>query len=248
MEWTAEVVVVTLAVTLGYFVKGVTGMGGPLLAIPIIAATTSVEHAVVVVSLANLASNGYLVWEHRKAAAGIRWFLVPLIVTGTVGTIIGSWLLTELDDRILSLVLAAVITVYILRFLTTPQVALSAGLGRRLAAPVGLAGGLMTGGTGTGGPLFATYLHALRLSRAGFVFTMSLLFQIFGPIQIVVLASLGSFTRERTIQALLAIVPVLVAAPLGAVLARRLPHKWFERAVLVLLALSAIRLVTDAVM
>jgi uncharacterized protein len=247
MEW-SEVVLVTVAVTLGYFVKGVTGMGGPLVAIPIIATSTSVEHAVVVVSMANLVANGFLVWEHRTAAAGIRWFLVPLVVAGTVGTVAGSWLLTELDDRVLSLALAAVISAYIIRFLTTADVHLSAGLGRRLAAPVGLAGGLMTGGTGTGGPLYATYLHALRLPRAAFVFTISLLFLIFGPIQMVVLASLGSFTQERTLQAVVAIVPALVAAPVGAVLARRLPQRWFQRAVLAILALSAIRLVVDALM
>lgn len=231
------------AVTVAYFVKGMAGMGGPLLAIPVIAAVTSVEHAVVVVSFANLAANGYLVWEHRKSAEGLVWFLVPLVVTGIFGTIIGSWLLTELDDRILSLALAVIIALYIARFLVKPDLELPPQLGRRLAAPIGLAGGVMTGGTGSGGPLFAVYLHALRLERTAFVFAVSLLFTVLGPIQMIVLASLGRFTRERTIQALVAVIPVLAAAPAGAVLARRLPQRWFEVMVLVLLALAALRLV-----
>lgn len=244
---TVELAVVLIAVTLGYFVKGVTGMGGPLLSIPIIAVTTSVEHAVVVVSFANLVANGYLIWEHRSSARGHAWLLVPLIATGAAGTVFGSWLLTELDDRILSFVLAAVIAAYILRFLTRPDFELNRRVGRRLAIPVGLAGGVLTGGTGSGGPLYATFLHALRIDKAAFVFTMSLLFQIFGPIQIGVLVSLGSFTPDRTRQALIAIIPVVVAAPLGAALSRRLPQRVFELAVLALLALAALRLVMTAV-
>lgn len=235
--------VVLLAVSIAYFVKSVTGMGGPLLAIPIIAASTSVEYAVVVVSFANLLTNGALVWEHRGSAGGIRWVLVPLVITGTIGTVFGSWLLTELDDRILSWVLACIIVAYIVRFLTEPQFELPESTGRRLAAPVGLAGGLMTGGTGSGGPLFATFLHALRIHRTAFVYAMSLLFLIFGPIQMIVLASLGSFTPERVRLGLLALVPLLIVVPLGVRVSRRLPQKLFEWIVLGLLAFSALRLV-----
>lgn len=227
----------------GYLVKGVTGMGGPLLAIPLIASVTSVEHAVVVVSFVNVLANGSLVWEHRRSAGGLGWLLVPLLGAGTAGTVFGTWLLTELDDRILSWVLAGVVTAYIVRFLTRPQFRLPESLGRRLAAPVGLAGGVLTGGTGSGGPLYATYLHALRLDRSVFIFTISLIFQILGPIQMVVLASLGSYTEIRVQQALLAILPLLVVFPLGVALSRRMPQKVFEYAVLILLGVSAVRLV-----
>ena len=243
---TEHLVLVLVAVAIGYLVKSVTGMGGPLVAIPIIAASTSVEHAVVVVSFANLVANGYLVWEYRRAWNESRWLLVPLLAAGAVGTIVGSWLLTELDDRILSLVLALIVVAYIARYLTAPDFQLSHPAGRRLAAPVGLAGGLMTGGTGSGGPLYATFLHALRLDRPTFVFTMSLLFQIFGPIQMVVLAALGSYTQPRVVQGLAALAPLAVVMPLGVFLSRRLRQRAFELAVLALLGFSALRLVLNA--
>ncbi|MFP3913267.1 MAG: sulfite exporter TauE/SafE family protein [Actinomycetota bacterium] len=231
------------AVAVGFLVKGVAGMGGPLLAIPLIATVTSVEHAVVVVSFANLLANAWLVWEHRRSARGLRWLLLPLLLAGTAGTIFGSWLLTELDDRILSWVLAGIIAAYILRFLTRPQFRIDESVGRRLAAPVGLAGGVLTGGTGSGGPLYATYLHALRLDRSVFIFSISTTFLILGPIQMGVLASLGSYTAIRIEQALLAVLPLLVVFPLGVAVSRRMPQKVFEYAVLALLALSAVRLV-----
>lgn len=235
--------VVILAISVAYFVKSVTGMGGPLLAIPIIAASTSVEYAVVVVSFANLLTNGYLVWEHRSAASRVKWIVIPLVVTGGISTVLGSWLLTEIDDQILSYVLAAVVFVYIVRFLVKPDFELSPVAGRRLVAPVGFAGGLLTGGTGSGGPVFATYLHALRLDRRGFIFSMSVLFQILNPIQMVVLFSLGSFTAARVELGVWALLPLLIVVPLGTVVSRRLPQRVFEMAVLVLLAFSAFRLV-----
>lgn len=238
----SEVLLVLAAVAIAFLVKSVTGMGGPLLAIPIIAASTSVEHAVVVVSFANLVTNGYLVWEHRKTWNESRRLLVPLVSSGAIGTIAGSWLLTELDDRILSLVLALVVVAYIVRSVTSPDFELALGLGKRLAGPVGLIGGVMTGGTGSGGPLYATFLHALRLDRETFIFTMSLLFLIFGPIQMIVLATLGSFTQPRILQGLAALIPLTVVIPLGVVLSRRLRQRAFELAVLALLAFSAVRL------
>lgn len=214
-----------------------------MLSTPLIAAATSVEHAVVVVSFANLLSNGWLVWENRRSAAGLRWLLVPLLSAGAAGTIFGTWLLTELDDRILSWALAGVVAAYIIRFLTRPDYHLEAGTARRLTLPVGLAGGVLTGGTSIGGPLFATYLHGLRLDRSRFVFVTGTIFGVLSPIQLVVLASLGSFTPTRLSQAALTIIPVLVVLPLGMAVARRIPQRVFEYAVLVLLAYSAVQLV-----
>jgi uncharacterized protein len=214
-----------------------------MLSTPLIAAATSVEHAVVVVSFVNLLSNMALAWENRRSAQGLKWLLVPLLSAGAAGTIFGTWLLTELDDRILSWVLAGVVAAYIIRFLARPDYKLSDETARGLTIPVGLAGGVLTGGTSIGGPLFATYLHGLRLERSRFVFVTATIFGVLSPIQLVVLASLGSFTPTRLSQAFIVILPVLVVLPLGMVLARRIPQRVFEYVVLVLLAYSAVQLV-----
>lgn len=242
----AEVAFVLAAIAFAYFVKGVVGMGGPLLAIPVIASVTNVEHAVVVLSIANLVSNGWLLWEHRSGAAGTGFVMVPFLAVGTVATIAGTWLLTEIDDRILSVVVALVIAGYILRFLTDSEFGLDRELARRWAAPMGMVGGVLIGATGIGGPLIATYFHSIRMSRASFVLVMSLTFQIFGLIQIGTLVSLGAFTPERTLQAVLAILPVLAMTPIGIRLGRRVKQRAFELMVLALLAFAAIRLVMSA--
>ncbi len=241
-----ETVLVVLVIAVAYSVKGVAGMGGPLLAVPVIASITSVEHAVVVLSLGNLVANGTLLWEHRAGAKGTGFVMIPFLVVGTAATIAGTWLLTEVDDRILSVVIALVIVGYIWRYLADPHFSLQRDTARWMAAPMGLVGGGLLGATGTAGPLIATYLHAVRLGRSSFVHMMSLTFQVFGLIQLVTLIVLGAFTPERTEQALWAIIPITVMTAVGIRIGRRLNQRAFELVVLALLGFAAGRLVLSA--
>ena len=243
---TTEFVLVLLLIAFAYTVKGVAGMGGPLLAVPFIAAFTSVEYAVVVLSLANMVSNGWLLWEHREGARGTGFVMIPFLAVGTVAVIAGTWILTQIDDRILSLVIALVIAFYIWRYLTDPQFGLERETARRLAAPIGLIAGGLLGATGTAGPLIATYLHSIRMGRPSFIHMMSLTFTVFGFIQLVTLVVLGAFTPERTTQALWAIVPVAAMTAVGIRIGRLIKQKTFERVVLVLLGIAAIRLLWSA--
>jgi uncharacterized membrane protein YfcA len=243
-----EFLLVIAVISVAYVVKGVTGIGGPLLAVPFIASLTSVEYAVVVLSIANLFSNGGLLWEHRHGAKGTGFVMTPFLIVGTVATVAGTWLLTEIDDRILSVVIALVIVGYIWRYFSNPETGLSPEMARRSAAPMGLVGGGLLGATGTAGPLIATYLHAVRLGRSSFVYMMSLTFQVFGLIQLVTLVVLGSFTEERTVQALWAIVPAMVMTSVGIRIGRRLDQKVFEMVVLALLGLAAVRLLLSALL
>jgi len=241
-----EFLIVMLVIAVAYTVKGVAGMGGPLLAVPFIAAITSVEYAVVVLSLANMISNGLLLWEHRSGAKGTGFVMIPFLVVGAFATIAGTWVLTEIDDRILSVVIAIVIAAYIWRHLADPDFGLQHETARRIAAPMGLVGGGLLGATGTAGPLIMTYLHSIRMSRASFIHMMSLTFTVFGLIQLVTLVVLGAFTPERTAQALWAIVPVAAMTVVGTRIGRLINQRTFEIVVLALLGFAAIRLLWSA--
>jgi len=241
-----EFALVLLVIAIAYTVKGVSGMGGPLLAVPFIASLTSVEHAVVVLSLANMVSNGWLLWEHRAGAKGTGFVMIPFLGVGTLAVIAGTWLLTEIDDRILSVVIAVVIAAYIWRYFADPAFGLEKKTARRIAAPMGLLGGGLLGATGTAGPLIMTYLHSVRMSRASFIHMMSLTFTVFGLIQLTTLVVLGSFTPERTTQAVWAILPVAVVTAVGIRIGRLINQKTFERVVLALLGFAAVRLLWSA--
>jgi len=242
----SDLVLILAAVSFAFFVKGVAGFGGPLLAVPIIAPTLGVEHAVVVLSIGNLISNLMMLWEHRTGFGDTRSLLVRLLAAGAAGTVFGTWLLTRLDDRPLALAVATLVLGYIVLSIVRPTLRIDPARGLSLAWPIGAVGGLVHGATGNSGPVFGTFLHSLGLSRSSFVFALTVPFLVFGAIQVVTLVGLGAFTPDRTAQALWAILPVLVVIPVGTRIARRLNQRAFERIVMALLAFAAIRLVLSA--
>ncbi len=239
---TGQIALVLVAVAIGFFAKGLTGIGGPMFAIPVTAAVTDVEFAVTVIAIPTLVANVWLLWQTRAAAGSVRRYLAPMLLAGTIGIFIGVWLLVSVDDRWLSLVLALVVIVYIVWYLTNPSFELSDQAAQRLAAPVGFVAGGMHGATGISAPVVATYTHSLNLPRTGFVFAVTVPFAVLGAVQIVSLIAVDAYDSERITAALIAIIPVLFVIPLGSRVGERLSQKTFQIVVLVVLGIAALRL------
>lgn len=237
-----ELVIVLVVVTLAFLVKGVTGIGGPPLVIPVLATFMGVEWAVAVIVIPAVLSNSWLLWENRASLAAIRPYIVPILLGGLVGTVVGVKILLTVDDRIMSIVLGVFILLYIAWFMFNPETQLSDRAARWLAWPTGVGGGILLGTTGVAAPIIGTYAHSLRLSRSGFVAAVSLPFVALGLVQMSSLFAFGGYDQERFLAGLLVCVPVLIVTPLGMRLGRRLSLQGFQYAVLVVLGIAAVRL------
>jgi uncharacterized protein len=240
-----DLVVIVAALGVGAFVKGVTGTGLPQIAIPVMAATLGVERAVVIMAIAGVVSNAWLVWANRDAFGATR-DLPGLTLTGIAGSVAGTVLLTSVDGRLLSVVLAAVILGYVTVVLRRPQLSLSPQISRWASPPLGLAAGGLQGATGVSGPLLSTYLHGFSLRPSAYVLSLSTLFLVFSTVQVATIAGLGLYTPERLRDSLLALVPIALLLPLGNRLSRRLPTEVFRKVVLAGLAVTAVVLVVTA--
>jgi uncharacterized protein len=203
-----------------------------------------VEHAVVVMAIPGVVANGLLVWSHRAEAPRTR-HLPAMVGAGIVGAVVGTVLLDSLDGRVLSGALAVVIVGYIVLSVLKPGFTLPAGVIRAGSAPVGLVAGGLQGATGISGPLLTTWLHGVGLPPRAYVFALSSLFFVFAGVQAITLAGVGLYTPARLLQSLLALVPILLALPLGVKAATKLSARTFQRVVLVLLAASVVSLVRD---
>lgn len=243
---TSELVLILATTAFAFLVKGIAGFGGPLLAIPVLAPSMGVEHAVVAVSLGNVVANLMMLVEHRTGWEATKKLLVRLLAAGGLGTVAGTWLLTRLDNRPLALAVAAMVISYIVIAVRRPGLRVPPEMGLRLTWPVGAFGGLVHGATANSGPVFGTFMHSLGLPRSAFVFSVTVPFLVFGTIQVLTLAGLGSFTSDRLAQSLWAILPVLIVIPIGTRIARRLNQRTFSKIVLGLLAVAALRLVLSA--
>lgn len=241
-----DLLVIVLALAFGSLVKGMTGSGLPQVAIPVMATFLGPERAVVIMAIPGVVSNGWLLWSHRRHLREAR-DLPALLGTGVVGAVAGTWLLTSLPAAVLALVLAAMIVVYVVLRATRVEVHLPARVTRWASPPVGLAAGALQGATGISGPLLTTYVHAFRLEKHVYVVSLVTLFLVFSVTQVVTLAGVGLYTPARLGESLLAMLPMAVFLPLGIRLSRRLSGRAFDNVVLVVLALTAAKLVVDGV-
>ncbi len=235
-----EILLVLAAVAIGFFAKGVTGLGGPPLAIPVLAAFMGVEYAVAVIAIPAALANFWLMIENRSAASNLRWFLAPMMATGVVGTLLGVWLLLSIDDRIMSVVLGVFMLVYIIWYLLNPERKIDDRTARRLAAPAGFGAGVLVGATGVSAPVIGTYVHSLRLARSGFVFAVSVPFFFLGVMQILSLAALGGYDQARITAGIIACVPVVIVTPIAMRIGRNLSVQTFQYVVLAVLGVAAV--------
>jgi uncharacterized membrane protein YfcA len=238
----------TLGLGLGGIVKGVTGMGLPLVAITVLATFLGVPHAIAILVVPTLVTNAWQLWSYRSACErGQMRFLVPMLGLGAVGIGFGTWLLVEIDETLLSLGLAGMLLAYVALRLTSPHFRIAQGLGLVLSAPVGFAAGVLQGATGISAPIGVTFIHAMRFAREAHVFAVSAMFLVFAVAQVPALTVAGVLTPQRWLESTFALLPVVLFMPVGTWIGRRVDHATFDKAILALLTITALKMIVDAI-
>ncbi len=240
-----EIVVVAVCLAAGGVLKGATGAGAPILAVPALAAFFDVRFAVVVMLVPNITTNSWQALRFREHLPDGR-FMVPLIAGGMIGVALGTFALKSLSSDTLSLSVALAVLLYIALRLQRPHLQLQMGLARWLALPAGVAAGILQGAAGLSAPVSITFLNALRMKREAFIAAISAFFAAFTAVQIVAVAANGLIQPGDMLYSLSALVPVSLAMPVGAALARRISAAALDRMILAILAVIAAKLLFDA--
>jgi uncharacterized protein len=233
------------AVAFGAVVKAVTGLGVPPIAIPVFAAFLGIRGAVITMALPVLITNLQLAWRyrtHRHELVNLRL----MIGAGLVGSVVGAYVLDLVAEAVLAGAVGIIVLGYLLLMARRRPRALPMGAARALAGPVALVAGGLQGATGLSAQVVVTYLHALRLSRGGFVFAVALLLQVFGLGQLIGVVSLGLLTPLLLQLSIVTTVVVVAILALVTPVAERLPQRVFEIGVVVVLLGSSMRLLYDA--
>lgn len=221
-----------LALSAGAVVKGATGMGLPLVALPVLTAFFGLQHAVSLMTVPLILTNFWQVWRFRSTASDKRMGFLPLfLIAGAVGIAIGTWALTSLPERILVLKLAK------------PHLIVGPAAARRLGPLAGAGAGILQGATGISAPVGVTFIHAMGFERDAHVFAVSAMFLLFALVQLPSLALAGVMQPFWLLEGCLALVPILIFMPLGQVIAGRLSREAFDRMILVFLGIVGAKMV-----
>jgi len=233
-----------LALAGGAIVKGATGMGLPLIALPVLTAVFGLQHAVVLMVIPLILTNAWQVWRFRAEARSERLGFMPLfLVGGGIGIVLGTWLLTNLDEHLLVLALGVILLVYVALRLSNPHFALGLALAKRLGPIAGTGAGILQGATGISAPIGVTFIHSMSLERNAHVFAVSAMFLLFSVVQLPALWAAGIVEPEWLGQGVLAMIPILIFMPVGQMLAQRLSRKAFDRLILVFLGVIGVKMV-----
>ena len=235
-----ELAIVLAAVVIGAIVKAVTGMGLPIIAIPIASLFVDVEDAIVVIALPNVMANTVLAARERRSWGETR-DLPTLAISGIAGAVAGTLLLVNVPERPLVIAVIVAIVAYVVLYFAHPDLRVGPDRSRRLAPAVGGVAGLFQGAVGISGPIFGSWIHSYRLPRNAHILSVTSLFLVTGLAQLIVLIGSGELSG-RVVATLLACIPVFASIPIGTRLRDSVSVRGFDLAIVGLLAVSAIAL------
>lgn len=235
---TTAYLVIAFGIAIGATCKGVTGMGLPLVATPLLAAYFGLPHAVAVMAVPALATNTWQVWAYRGHPVA-RGLAARMVAGGFVGIAIGTTLLRTTPGSLLSIAFGAILLSYVALRLIHPSFALEPDMARRYGAPVSFAGGLLQGAMGIAAPAIVTFLNAMRLERGPYIALISAVYLSYAVAQMAALSWNGLITRASLAQGLFSLLPIAIFMAVGTRLARHIRPRAFDLAILALLTAMA---------
>lgn len=188
-----------------YFLRGITGFGSGLIAIPLLAHFLPLTFVVPMVLVLDFVASIVL---SRHMHLQVRWdeirFLLPPSI---VGILAGSFLLVNLPREPLLVGLGLFVIVFGLRYLF--NVHSEKPISRWWSIPTGLSGGLIGALFGTGGPPYVVYLSHRLHDKTQLRGTLSGLFMLDGALRVITFLFIGLLLQNEMLRALLMALPLM---------------------------------------
>ncbi|WP_158817085.1 sulfite exporter TauE/SafE family protein [Methylocapsa sp. S129] len=235
-----------LAIALVFFlagaVKGVTGMGLPTVAMGLLGVIMPPVGAAALLIAPSFVTNVWQLFSGPSfAALASRLWLMMLGIAA--GAIAGARLLTSDAARWTTMGLGAALTIYAGISLLAWRWSVPAHMERRLSPFIGLATGVITGGTGVFVIPAVPYLQALDLDKEDLIQALGLSFTVSTIALAIGLAGNGAFQFGNIDASALAIAPALLGMGLGQRIRQRVSPAAFRRWFLIGLLLLGLQLV-----
>ena len=225
----------------GACVKGILGVGLPMIAIPGLTLVLGLPTALAIVALPVGLANAWQVWQFRRAAE-TKPIMPSFLSGGAAGVLIGTWALSSISPEVLEAGLGLILIVYLGLQLGRSDLALPMGAAIRLAPATGFAAGFLHGATGISSPVGVTYFHAMRLRRPAFVFSTGAMFLGFTVVQIPALIASGLLDGPRLAASAATLPAVALGLWAGNRAAAYVDARFFDRMILAVLLVTAISL------
>ncbi len=217
------------------FIKGAIGFGFPSLATPLLSLVVDVKTAVVVLILPNIVMDGIQFARRGAPLATVRRF-GTLLLSGGVGIVLGTRVLTLLSPRTATLILGVFVLLFVALSVTGLAPKIPPHWEPWLSPPAGFAAGVIGGVTNSPATALVLYFHGIGLAKHDFISSIAFTFFFYKLVQ------LGAVTWYGLLPwSLLGVSVALTAVEVagfavGLRVQDRLDQRSFNRVVLVFLA------------
>ncbi|MCK4866128.1 MAG: sulfite exporter TauE/SafE family protein [Gammaproteobacteria bacterium] len=186
-----QIIFAVVVITIAYTVKGLSGFGSGLIAIPLLAFFFPLKLIVPIFALLSYTGTIYQSYILRREA---QWAdILPLIPFSFLGIAIAVWLLMNIQAELLTLALGLFVVLYAIYSLLPQQDKTGS---RYWAIPAGIFGGMIGALFSTGGPFYVLYLKLRQLAKGPFRATIATIFLIDGGARIAAYAMSGLYTIQ----------------------------------------------------
>ena len=228
----ARLIVVLIAVAIAGLLRGFVGFGAALITVPVFSLVLGPHAAIAINNVMGLPAVFQLLPEAIRRAE--RPFVVPMCLATFIAAPIGTWALVVADPALMTVAISALVLLMVAFLASGWRLRGRIGMGKLMAA--GVAGGLVQGVAGIGGPPVV----AVALSRPGEASQQRA--NVLALMTAVALSSIlpllyhGLFTRQTVVIGLVLIPLYSAATALGARYFAFGGHRHYRRAALATLA------------
>jgi len=213
------------------FIKGAVGFGFPSLATPLLSLVVDVKTAVVLLILPNIVMDSIQFARRGTPRATARRF-GTLLLSGSVGVVLGTRVLTLLSPRAATLTLG----VFVLIFVALSTTGLSPKVPARwepwLSPVAGFVAGMVGGVTNSPATPLVLYFHAIGLGKHDFISSVAFTFVFYKLVQLGAVAWYGLLPWSLFGWSLVLTAVALAGFGVGLRVQDRLDQRSFNRAVL----------------
>ena len=195
----------SLIILLAYLIRGITGFGSGLIAIPLLAHFLPLTFVVPFILVVDFIASVILT-RHTKLQ--VQWNEIGILLPPTIiGMLIGAFLLINLPREPLLIGLGSFVILFGLRYVL--NIHSEQPISRWWSVPTGLVGGLIGAMFGTGGPPYVVYLSHRLHDKTQLIGTLSGIFMIDGALRTVMFLSIGLLLQDNMLSALLLALPLM---------------------------------------
>jgi uncharacterized membrane protein YfcA len=242
MYETGTLIIVALIILIASSIKGLTGFGFALTSLPLLTMFLEPKTAVPLITVCSVFLDGYTLYEARKQVQyrGI----IPLVISGIIGMILGTYFLVSLDSEAIRLGIGVVTVLFAAASMMGIRKEIS---NTKLASiPVGLVSGVLGGSMSISGPPIVLFFNNQNVEKT--VFRANLIAYFFSLYVATVPAYVfGNLITTDLLSSSAVMVPIMfLGATLGIRLSKKVDEAVFKKIALLLVLVTGLMAILSA--